>query len=364
MRIICYINTLSGGGAERVMSVLANGLSRRGHIVTVVTDYSTPKEYALDVSVKRAVIDGEFDAGRKGEKLRSLRRVGWIRRFCKQERADIVISFIRNASFRAILATRFLKTKSLISVRIDPKRGYRSWSIATLAKLLYPLADGCVFQTEEAQLWFAPRIQKKSRIIFNPISDAFYKVDPAPMTEKRIVTCGRLEKQKRFDLLISAFNKVCDDFPEYKLEIYGVGPLEETLQGQIDAMDRRDRIRLMGRSTDVPNTIKNASLFMLSSDYEGLPNALMEAMALSLPVVSTDCSGGGARALIEHGEDGLIVPCDDVDALATAIRANLEDLEAAKLRGEKAGKKAAGFSAEKIVALWDAYITQIVKEAS
>ena len=258
------------------------------------------------------------------------------------------------------MTTRFLKTKNLISVRIDPRIGYRGKKAKQIAKWFYPMADGCVFQTEDARAWFSPKLQKKSKIIFNPISDTFFKTEPAAMQEKKIVTCGRLDKQKRFDLLIDAFHKVCDEFPEYTLEIYGVGSLQTSLQEQIDVLGRQERIKLMGRSEDVPNTIKTASLFVLSSDFEGLPNALMEAMALGLPVVSTDCGGGGARALIKDGVDGLIVPCNDADALAEAIRKNLADPEAAKLRGENAGEKAKGFSTENVVAQWETYIRQLV----
>ena len=360
MNIICYINKLDDGGAERVMSVLANGLARRGHVVTLVTDYSAQREYALDQQVKRIVINGEFGQAEKHGVLRTMKRVFFLHQLCKKNRADIVISFIRLANFRSILATRFLKTKNLISIRIDPKIGYRNKKQAALAKALYPLADGCVFQTEDAQTWFTSEIQRKSQIIFNPVSDAFFGVEGVAMQEKRIVSCGRLTRQKRFDLLIGAFHKVCDEFPDYKLEIYGSGSLQDQLQAQINALGRQDQICLMGRCEDVPNTIKNAGLFVLSSDYEGLPNALMEAMALGLPVISTDCGGGGARALIENGEDGLLVPCNDVDALAEAIRKSLADPEATKIRGQKAGEKAQGFATEKIISQWETYIQEIV----
>ena len=360
MNIICYVNKLNDGGAERVMSILSGGLAQRGHEVTLVTDYSMPNEYPVNEKVKRVVLDGEMDSQKKGNMKQSLRRIPKLRKICKQERADIIVSFISNASFRAILATRCLRTKNLISVRSNPRMVYSSKKMAALVRTLYPLAEGCVFQTEEARSWFSAKIQKKSRIILNPISDVFFNVTPQPMQEKRVVTCGRLERQKRTDLLIDAFHKVCDDFPEYKLEIYGVGPLNEQLQTQINNLGRQDRIALMGRCEDVPNTIKNASLFVLSSDHEGLPNALMEAMVLNLPVVATDCGGGGARSLLADGEDGFLVPRGDVDALAEAVRKSLADPDAAKLRGEKAGEKAKGFSTEKIVDKWEAYIRQIV----
>lgn len=362
MKIVCYINKLSGGGAERVMSVLASGLAQRGHAVTLVTDYFMPDEYPLDDSVKHIALNGVFDIDHKGSLMQSVRRIPKLRTIFKQEKTDIVISFMQNANFRAILATRFSKVKNLISIRVDPKIGYKSKKAKTLAKLLYPMTDGCVFQTDEAQAWFTSKIQKKSRIIFNPVSDSFYRANPAPMQEKRIVTCGRLADQKRFDLLISAFDKVCDDFPEYKLEIYGIGDLKEALQTQINSLDRQNRIALMGRSTDVPNAIKTASLFVLASDFEGLPNALMEAMVLHLPVISTDCGGGGARSLIEDGVDGKIIPCGDVDALADAIRDTLQDPEKAKQMGEKAGRKAASFCTENVVAQWEDYIYYITKK--
>lgn len=344
-----------------MMSVLAGGLALRGHEVTLVTDYSTPNEYPLLSTVKRVNIDGEFKGiSNKGVIKRTLGRIKKVRNICKHAKADLLISFMWNSNLRAVFATRFIKTKNLVSVRVDPSVEYRSEKTAFLAKRIYSMADGCVFQTEDAQSWFSTGIQKKSRVIFNPVSDSFYQTELPQKRTKRIVSCGRLDEQKRFDMIIDAFSKICDDFPEYHLEIYGQGDLQPALQEQIEKLNRQNRIFLMGRSEDVPNTIKDASLFVLASDYEGLPNALMEAMALGLPVISTDCGGGGARALIDHGKDGLIVPCGNVDALAQAIRCNLEDPETAKLRGENAGKKAAGFSTEHIVSLWEAYIAEIV----
>lgn len=363
MNIICYINKLNDGGAERAMSVVANGLAQLGHRVSMVTDYSAETEYPLNASVERLVLDGEFTGvTSKGRAQRTLRRISNLRNICKAQEADVVLSFMRESNFRAILATCFLKTKNLISVRIDPKIGYRNKVVAMLAKLLYPMANGCVFQTQEAQAWFSNKIQRKSRVIFNPVSEAFYSVQGTPGRDKRVVSCGRLSKQKRFDLLIDAFDKVADDFPEYTLEVYGVGELQERLQAQIEELRRTDRIRLMGRCEDVPNAIKDASLFVLSSDFEGLPNALMEAMALGLPVISTDCGGGGARALIDNGVDGQIVPCGDADALASAIGASLNAPVEMARRGENARRKGQTFATEYVVADWEAYIRQICQE--
>lgn len=361
MKIVCYLNTLHSGGAERVMSVLANGLNRLGHSVTMVTDYFSSDDYYLDEGVERVVFEKEATrAMRKGRLGRTLSRITKLRKICREKKAEILISFMEDINSRALLATWGLKVKNLISVRIDPRQLLKSRTRRLQIKWLYPMADGCVYQTEDAKQSMPAKLHKKSRVIFNPVSDTFYGVQGLPGTEKRVVSCGRLASQKRFDLLIDAFSKVCAEFPEHKLEIYGTGGDEEKLQKQIEDLGRQDRIFLMGRCEDIPNALKNAGLFVLSSDFEGLPNALMEAMALHLPVVSTDCGGGGARALIEDGVDGQIVPCGDVDALAEAIRQNLADPESAKQRGKKAGEKAKGFSTEKIVIQWERYIRQIV----
>jgi glycosyltransferase involved in cell wall biosynthesis len=308
------------------------------------------------------ILNGEFKGvNAKGRIRRTILRILQLRKLCKQHSADVMVSFIEEANSRALLSTIGLKTKNLISVRVDPNELMKYRSARLQIKLLYPLADGCVYQTETARDSMPKNLRTKSRVIFNPVSDVFFRAEVTPGQEKRVVTCGRLANQKRFDLLIDAFCQVCDDFPDYRLEIYGTGWLEEELQQQIDDLNRADQIRLMGRSEDVPHTIGNAGLFVLSSDYEGLPNALMEAMALGLPIVSTDCSGGGAKALIDPGKDGLLVPCDDADALAEAIRQMLSDPAAAAAMGQQAKQKAAGFAADSIVAQWEDYLQKIAE---
>ena len=191
MNIVCYSNQLSGGGAERVMSVLASGLAQRGHCVTMIIGNESPREYPLDSRIDRIILDkGNMPTSRKGGVKRTWKRIKMLRDICKRKEADILVSFLSDANFRAILSTRFLKTKNLISVRNDPKVAYGKRHTAILAKLLYPMTDGCVFQTKEAKSWFSDRIQRKSRIIFNPVSDVFYNVEPITDRQKRIVKNG------------------------------------------------------------------------------------------------------------------------------------------------------------------------------
>lgn len=183
MNIVCYVNKLSLGGAERVMSILANGLQAKGHNVTLVTDYQMENEYFLSEAVKRHTLNGAFCGRNKMSAIsRNLRRIIQLRGICKENKADVLLSFIDDANLRAKLATVGLKTKSLISVRVDPNMAYHSKLQQVLYRTLYRFTEGCVFQTKEAFEWFPQPVQKHSRIIMNPISEAFYHGDGTPGT--------------------------------------------------------------------------------------------------------------------------------------------------------------------------------------
>lgn len=359
MNIICYMNKLNGGGAERVMTNIANELAEKGHNIILVNDYKMPDEYSLSENVKHYYIDGEFSNRQGNVLIRTWNRIMFLRRMCKSAHADILLSFIKDANYRAILATQGLRTKNIISVRIDPKRAYGSKLHATVAKILYSIADGCVFQTEEAAQWYPESVKKHSRIILNPIADSFYLAEGTPLRDKRIVACGRLSKQKRFDLLLEAFAEVRRVFPDYKLEIYGEGEQREVLQQQIFNLGIDDSAFLRGRVQDVQECIKDATIFALTSDFEGLPNALMEAMALGLVVVSTDCDGGGAKTLINNNENGILVQKNDARCLAAEMKRVLENSALAERLSENAERKAQSFCTKQIVNQWEQYMREV-----
>jgi len=362
VNIVCYINKLSLGGAERVISIIANGLQLRGHHIVMVTDYQTEDEYELDSAVKRVILDGAFrKRTKRGVLSRNGKRIWALRRICSENKADVILSFIDDANLRAMLSTVGLRTKSVISVRVDPNVAYHSRLSRSLFRTLYAFADGCVFQTDDALHWYPEKVQRHACVILNPISQAFYKKNGTPGKEKRVASCGRLAKQKNHSLLIRAFQPIARDIPDVTLDIFGTGALKDELEQQIRDLDLDGRVILRGRCNDIPNEIKDYSCFVLSSDFEGLPNALMEAMALGLPVVSTDCGGGGARVLIDNGENGIIVPCDDAAELERAIRFCLREAPKALQMGEKARKKALSFSQERIVAQWEHYIEEVAK---
>ena len=314
MRIIFYIAQLSGGGAERVISNLANTFCEDGHEVQMVTTVKKDNEYSLNRNVVRHVIDDELTA--QGKKLSIISRIQYLRWLCDSFQADILVSFM-GANYHAVIATLGKKTKSVISVRNMPEHEYPGLFNRIFSHLLFRFTNGCVFQTDEAKAWFPKQVQKKSTIIFNAVGDDFFHTELKTQPSV-IVTCGRLEPQKNHAMLIEAMKKVKEKVDNVRLRIYGEGSLQAELEQQIDQMGLSASVFLMGKTDNVPDVLSNAEVFVLSSDFEGMPNALMEAIAMGLPCISTDCSCGGPKMLLRE-DNGILVPVGNTDAMANAI---------------------------------------------
>jgi glycosyltransferase involved in cell wall biosynthesis len=355
-KIMFYINAIHHGGAERVMVNLANMFSQRSYEVLLVTSFLDREEYALSSNVRRLSLE-ENDIDQSFIK-KNVTRINKLREICKKERPDILVSFMAEANFRAILATRFLGIKTLISVRNDPRQEYLSLLFKAAAKILYPFASGCVFQTEDAKMWFSRTVQKKSRIILNQVDEKFYRVN-LKGDRRDIVTVGRLESQKNQKLLIEAFAQIAKDFPEDNLRLYGDGELRQSLAGLAASLGISNRISFMGACMDIQDKIKDARIFVLSSDYEGLPNAVMEAMALGIPVISTDCPCGGPRLLIKNNINGILVSTGNKEELTQAMRRLLSDKKYTKKISVNAKIRAMEFRPEKVFEMWEDYINSI-----
>jgi glycosyltransferase protein len=258
-------------------------------------------------------------------------------------------------NFRAILATRGLPVKTLVSVRNDPNKEYAGKIGQFVGKVLLPMADGCVFQTSDAQKWFPERLQKKSRIIYNAVKEEFYQVERTPVRGE-IVTCGRLTEQKNHKLLIDAFAEVQKIYPFATLKIYGEGVLREKLQNQIESLNLNEKVFLMGATNDVAKALQTADLFVLSSDYEGMPNALMEAMAAGVPCISTDCPCGGPRELFGEDASDKLVPCNNSAQLSEAICKVLETTK----DGMTEKRHAETFKPDRVNQMWKDYVHDII----
>lgn len=355
MKIAFYINDINGGGAERVMVNLANYLSEIGRDVIFVTSYRAANEYKLSSKVKRLSIeDNKINQSRF---KRNLSRVLALRKICKNEKPSVLVTFMAEPNFRGIIATLGLPVKTIVSVRNDPNKEYAGKIGSFVGKCLLPLADGCVFQTKEAQEWFPERLQRKSTIIFNAVKEEFFHIERKPVAGE-IITCGRLEAQKNHKLLIDAFAEVVKDHPYAKLKIYGEGSLRNALQEQINKLGLQDKTFLMGATNDVAKALQTADLFVLSSDYEGMPNALMEAMAAGVPCISTDCPCGGPRELITHKKNGILVSVGDVALMTEAMKSLLQNKEYCNRLGKAVKLRASNFKYDKILRVWKEYIQQ------
>lgn len=362
-KIVFHLNCLERGGAERVVTNLSGQFAAHGYEVYIATEWQGEDEYETDPRVKRVHV-GLTDRQEKDNRVKKFTdRISNLRNFLKEVRPDIVIAFARKANYRALTATIGMNIPVLISVRINPIGYYDFLSDKIQIPLLFRRAAGCVFQTPDQRDFFPEYVRRNSRIILNPINDKFIG-NPIPQErDKVVVHSGRLVDFKNQLMLIRAFEKVHQKHPDYLLKIYGPDSLDgtkEKLEVLIDKLHAQEYVKLMGASATLEKDMLHAAVAAYSSDYEGMPNVVLEAMALGLPVVSTDCPPGGPRMVISPGENGLLVPVNDDQAMAEAINRLIEDRELAAKLGNNAsqiGKKA---SSEVVFEEWRNYIEEIL----
>ena len=360
MKLLFYIYCISAGGAERVMVNLANQFATHGHSICFVTNILERQEYELDRRIDR--VNFEYKKKETNRFVKNCRQIFSLRRQIKKVKPDIVISFMPENSFRAAVANCYCSSKLLLSVRNDPEKEYYGWFRKVAAYIFFRLADGVVFQTPNAMKWFPKVIRNKSRIILNQVSESFF--DSEYKGEYTgIVTAGRLVKQKNHAMLIKAFFKVkdiCND----NLIIYGGGLKTENIKDELIKLTQdlgiEARVVFAGETANLNQIMASAKMFVLSSDYEGLPNALMEAMALGLPCVSTDCPCGGPDILLEQGRAGILTPVGDEGKLAEVLKLLLSDINLLNDLAIKARLRAENFRPEKIFEQWNDYVRYLL----
>ncbi len=359
MKLMFCCGSMRKGGAERVIASLSNEFIKKNDVSIVTTIVC---EYAYDIDSKINKYSLDDNKTSKNFISKNIFRIKKLINIIKKESPDIIISFLPEPSYRVLFANIFLKKKVIVSVRNDPNREYNSFFKKLLVKILYKKANGFVFQTEDAKNWFSKDIQDKSIVIPNPINSEFVCKPFAGEREKSIVTVGRLNSQKNQKLLISAFSKISSEYPEYILKIYGDGNLKEELVSYTKELNISDKVKFMGNSNNIKNDIYKTSLFVLSSDYEGMPNALMEAMSLGLPCISTDCPCGGPKMLIENEVNGILVKVNDIEDMENAIKKVLKDKKYAKILGDNANKINQKYDILTISNIWEKYIKNILNK--
>ena len=344
-KIIFFCDALDRGGAERVISILANHYAALGWQVSIVLLLSDECNYILDPSIE--VVPMCFETSRGNRIVNIPKWIKYIRSFVKNKKPDILVSFLAGINITTLVATFGLGIPIIISERNDPQNDGRGVMKQLLCKLVYPLADAIIFQTRSAQRFFSNSVIKKSYILLNPVTvEAEYK----GFENKIIVTAGRLEKQKNHSLLIDAFSDISKTYPEYKLIIYGEGSLRNELQNKIDALNLSESILLPGNISHIHEMIANSEIFVLSSDFEGMSNALMEALMIGTPSISTECNG--STDLIINGENGWLVPVGDKNALQEKIELMISSRALRENISLNSKKMASKYNTENVLKQW------------
>lgn len=346
-RILFIIPSLRAGGAERVIVHLSEGFVQKGFDVTIAMTKWNEIHYTVDPKVDIQFLENDT--------AHPIQQIKYIRRLIREDRTRVVISFITMQNLYTFIAAMGLKNRIIVSERNDPSKTVPNKFIKWLRDILYLRADAIVFQTEDAKRYFRQSICRKGVVIGNPVSQLMPK-QFSGIRDKRLVTVARLEPQKNITLLLDVSKVIFENYPEYSLEIYGVGNLEKELKKYAENIGISKKVHFMGYQNEIPEKIRSASVFVLASDYEGISNAMLEAMAVGLPCVCTDCPIGGAKTYIRDMENGMLVPVRNKDKMTEAILSIIMNPEL----GEKLGNNAVNIrdklSLEKIIGQWEELI--------
>lgn len=342
MKISFFIGTMMRGGAERVISILANHYCDLGWEVDIIILLANRVDYELDPKINI------IDFSRTGNYFKAV--FGWlrdIRKYMKKSKPDRVVSFIGRINVLVLTAKLGLKVRTIVSERNDPKHDGRGKLISAYCKMIYKTADVIVYQTEYEKSCFPKTLDTKGYIIPNPVSVRVHRHDTI---RHKVVTAGRLLPQKNQELLIAAVAKLQLDYPDIMLFIYGEGSLRSRLEDIALELGVKNNVVMPGNVVDWHEQVADAGVFALSSEFEGQSNALLEAMMIGLPCVTTDYPG--ADEIIQDGVNGLIVPRGNVDAMADAIKRLFEDDSLRERIILEAEKKCEKYHRDIVLKIW------------
>lgn len=359
MHIAMLIGALTKGGAERVLVNLADYFVEKGYRVTMVTQYERENEYPLNRKVNRIISDITEEETGRSRLLNFGRRFLKLRKIWKKERPDVILSFIGKNNMMAILTSRFLNIPVAVSVRAEPSEEYYTPLLKWLARHLFARADGVILQTRRCFDFFPAKVRKKAVILKNPISQSFFRERYEGERDKTIVAVGRVDANKNHEMLIRAFAQIAEEFPAYRLIIYGEGELRPCLLDLIKELNLTDRILMPGSIDNVADVIYKSAIFVLPSNTEGTPNTLIEAMIMGLCVVATDCPCGGPADLIENGYNGILTPVMNEKKMKENLQILLNDLQKMEELGKNAAKTADIFRPEIVYGEWEKFLRSL-----
>ncbi|WP_310490199.1 glycosyltransferase family 4 protein [Chamaesiphon sp. VAR_69_metabat_338] len=355
MKVTLVIYGLSGGGAERVMSILANYWVERGWEVTLMmlVDATQSCFYPLDPRIQLKSLGlAKSSANWLTAIYHTWQRVMRLRREIIADKPDVVISFMTAVNVYAILAGWNLDIPTIVGEHTYPGAtdANKIWQL--LMKWFYRYADRIAVLTQNAVPFYPATQGYRTIVLPNPVLSPPPAVPtPRLLPVHSLIAVGRLDPRKGFDLLLRAFHQIRDRYPDWQLTILGEGAIRAELEDLRSQLQLTDCVHLPGAVQNVPDYLYQADLFVLPSRVEGFPMALCEAMACGVPVLAADCLSG-PRDIIEDGVNGILVPPEDVDALAAGLDALMSDPAKRQYLAQNAPQVLDRFGLERIAQLW------------
>lgn len=357
IKVLFIAENLSYGGAQKMLTFVANNLDRSKYSVALLNENSgagIARPLNEDIEYYE---HAKFT--RKG--VKRFEELSEIIKIARKVKPDVIVSFLTVPNFLSSVAGRRLNIPVIVSERGDPSR--ITGKLGRFFLWYERKTDGAVFQTEGAKAAYPKQLQKKATVIPNPVVPVSVS---RPFEYKKslrsIAMVGRLENaQKRYDIAVKAISVLRKRNIDVTLNLYGSGYDDKLICEIAENESVSEETVLHGKVTQPLEKLLENDIFLLTSDYEGIPNALIEAMSLGMPCVSTDCSPGGAAMLIQNGENGLLVNAGDVEGVADAIERFINDAELARSCGEKAKVINEIYAPEKIIGMWNDYIEKVVE---
>ena len=322
-------SSMSGGGAQRTIQYLSSNFAKENEVIIVSQADILFYQIHPSVVVKTLHVNPAPSnvIARVINMVKCTLKTNYeIARLSP----DIVFSMMAYDAKHILMLHKMMGFSLITSERNNPEM-QKEKKAARIKYKIFTQSDGIVFQTNRAKAFFPKHISEKGIIIHNAVGNELaYSLTPPPKRDEVICAVGRLHKQKNYPLLLNAFSMFLEAFPSYKLKIFGQGPEESNLRELAEKLGIENSVVFEGQKKDALQDVSRSSCYVLSSDYEGMPNTLLEAMAVGVPCVSTDCPNGPAE-LIEDGKTGLLVPVGNVEALCSAIIRAVTDRELIEL---------------------------------
>lgn len=359
MKICFCIDTMESGGAERVASILCNEFADMGHEVDLVMISENEKDsfYPINQKIQLVALMSNYQRN----KITFFKKIKELKKHFKNHLYDVVISFLPNVNVCVWKAlSKNSKTVHIVSERNNPKTDPHNFIKRFFKEAAFKKADGVVCQTLDALLYYKKIIKKPITVIKNPLSSV---IDNTSIPSNSIISVGRLEQQKNFDLLIKAFAQFNISHPESILRIYGSGSLKNDLEALIERLGLSDKVFLCGNDLNWIMKNLDCALFVNSSLYEGMPNSLLEALANNLPCIASDCPIGGSRELLSHN-NGLLFKSNDINDLVQKMNNLYKNIELINTFRENNSLIRKEYSSHIIAQEWIHFFREIINESN